>query len=65
MKKEILKCIICEKEIRKGKEIWAEFSNTDGRIYLHKIPDGHESLGFFPIGSTCKNKTITPKQTIK
>ena len=52
--KTIHRCTKCNKPLKQGKECWLELSTTDGNYYV-KIPEGHQSQGFFPFGIDCAN----------
>jgi hypothetical protein len=58
------RCHMCDRLIKdEAKAVWLEFSDTDGELYEpDKFPDGHRSLGCFPVGADCAKKVINKHQ---
>lgn len=50
-------CQRCGETLKPQRIVWLELSITDGNYY-EELPDGHESQGGFPFGSTCAKKQI-------
>lgn len=68
MENNKLHCHYCGREIKPGQEVSMELSQKDGLYYENGVPAGHESQGWFDVGSGCatllrrerSNKDISP-----
>jgi len=57
MKDRLIYCERCGEILLPHRIKWLELSMTDGNYY-ENLPEGHESQGGFPFGSTCSKKQI-------
>ncbi len=63
-KKPKIQCQRCGEELKPGKEVWLELSNTDGNYYT-EIPDGHVSQGGFSFGTACAKAQLKETEIAK
>lgn len=60
-----MKCERCGEILIAERAVWLELSLTDGKYYVPGyIPEGHESQGGFPFGSTCAKKQLKETENV-
>lgn len=51
-----INCTECGDILHPDQIIYLELSTDSGEYYLDKIPEGHQSQGFFPFGKSYAKK---------
>jgi hypothetical protein len=55
-------CSECEREIKKGREVWLELNGRTGELATegqgHEWSDGPDSQGWFPFGADCAKRLL-------